>query len=376
MSLSRVPFQECDQRPLCDSIASELKEQFGISHLAALQRPCWNFVFSGTAPRGRFFVKVLRAGPERRINGAVEVGAQIAYALANAGVHGVVAPLRNADGDLVTQLATSKLLVYPWIEGSTGITSIAHNPIEHIQQVAHALARLHVSLGKLDEKGIRARSTSSDASPFSYSPASWAASASLLWSSVRTRVDCNHDLLTVLKVAEAETESLFASNPEFFGLIQADQFLHGDFCLENLMVAAGRLYIIDFDMCHRGSIAEDVAYTALAISGSRWLMGPRNGRVILRFFDEYNAERQRSSAVEVSRRELSTALVWSALKGLSLSYKAEQLFGRAAALRSIKNLVNSRRYLEIQHFARPPRSSQAWTASTQSQTITAGSLWF
>ena len=325
----------------------QLARHFGISDIVPIRCCSWNYAFSGSGPAGRFFVKVIRPGPERRINGAVEFGARVARALADTGYGEVVPPLRNRDGELLTRSRGAEFLVYPWIDNTAEVERAAANRVPRIDHLAVLLAALHQSLRDLDEHCLCTQGASRHTSPFSYSSEEWSRSALQLWSAAERCAGISVELHMALSTARSLADRLSANDPLFFRSSPEDQILHGDFQPRNLLLAEGRLRVIDFDMCHRGNLAEDVAYAALTASGAPWLMGERDNALVLAFLNAYNEERQRVGAVEIRGSVLSTALVWSVLKAMSLSFKAEQIMGRQAALQSILRLVGSRSFLEL-----------------------------
>jgi spectinomycin phosphotransferase len=71
-------------------------------------------VFVG-APTPRYVVKVRRAGAAR------EPAAAVARSLADAGVPGVVAPIRSGNGAVSTEAGGISITVYPFIDGRLGI---------------------------------------------------------------------------------------------------------------------------------------------------------------------------------------------------------------------------------------------------------------
>jgi Ser/Thr protein kinase RdoA (MazF antagonist) len=321
-------------------VSQALETSFGITDLVPLRRASWNFIFCGIGPGARFFVKVLKPGPEGRLNGAVEIGAQVAHVLARSGAQEIVAPLPNQDGQLVTKANGRYILVFPWVQ-STPADECSPPGMNAKIHAAAQLARLHAALGRLDDRITSADALLSYSSPFAYSPAEWVRSTRGLWLSARARVAEREDLVELLHRAEVQARTLIASNSEFFCHAKSDQFVHGDYRPDNVLMATPCPRIIDFDMCHRGNIAEDVAYAALAFSGPRWLVGPREAETVLAVWRAYNEERRLILATELSWPEMSTAMMWTLLKSISLSYKAEQVIGRSAALESICGLVST-----------------------------------
>lgn len=318
------------------AVTGALRKHFGIANLYRLPTTGWNFTFRGEGSRPPLFVKVLRPGPDGKINRAVETGARVAHTLAASGMLGVIAPLPNADGELLTRAADEYIVTYPWIEC---VAPNSRTLDEKLVPAARLLAHLHVALARIDDSRPDQQLDPCQVSPFSHSPEIWLRHAGHLFASAKARLHATPSMVDLLSRAEAAALCLAASDAQLFSSAKGSQLLHGDYRDDNLLRTLDGCKIIDFDMCHTGEVCEDLAYGALAFAGGKWMVGARDCDRIVQFVQAYNLERQSLDVPEAPVDKLSPVLKWTVLKAMSLSYKAEQVVGRWCALQSLSALA-------------------------------------
>jgi hypothetical protein len=136
-----------------------------------------------------------------------------------------------------------------------------------------------------------------------------------------------------------QMEELARQEPAFFDPEQQvgrQTVLHGDLRPENTRIRGHELLrVFDFDFVRLGVPEEEVAYSALSLSGPSWFSGPRDWQVCAAFIDAYQTAALAKGNTGLEPAQLHAALRWTLLKELCLADLPELVEQRYALLEDL-----------------------------------------
>lgn len=322
-----------------EALGDMLRQEYGIERLSVHRPGSWNVLFRGFDLTGRsYFVKVINdvTGAYRRRTTIYENVCSIVSSLCASGCRLTATPLRNREGRFVNAFCDLNVLVSNWIahEERDQMHELVAQASEHIDIGANALAELHWRLAE-----IPAANWEDEVMPHVQAPSQWAARLDAHIHNLHgTLLVDNTDgasVATCLREFEMYASLFIKSHPALFsGAFDHSQWLHGDFRPENLVMANSRTPMVgDFDLMHRGSPLEDVAYGGLCFAGHKWFAGKRDWVAFDRFVDSYFARRH---GYDVERDDVSQFVEWIVMRAITCSFKEEQLVYRMDLLREIR----------------------------------------
>jgi Ser/Thr protein kinase RdoA (MazF antagonist) len=310
------------------AILQGLPSPLGITSLTPVSASSWNALFQGSAAARRYCVKVMNEEtvPMRWDRDELEYSARAVTALASAGLQYIAPPVPLRGERCVLRCAGYTLSVFPWHESIRG----PGGSVE-FSRAAGALYKIHACGRQFarDEAEPETRFTRK------YGPAAWARSAEQIWDESERDLaagGAGSEVIATLRRARCDGIQFTNRFQKFFSASsQEHTLLHGDYRPENVSIEDGSARLIfDFDFLRRGPPEEDVAYAALACSGSGWFCGPCDWESCARFVRSYqkSACAARSGLLRVDF--LEAALYWTLLKELSLSFRSAEVQPRYA----------------------------------------------
>lgn len=268
-----------------EAVARRALGDFGIAGDADLRfvNRRENVVFRVTADTGEWALKVHRPG--YHTDGEIESEAAFLQTLAGAGV-GVAQPLRRRDGSHVAHVAdahgaTMQVSVQEWLPSATPLGSSPDTftgrgcpAVADLRELGRTIALLHDCAER-------------SGAPAGYDRHAWDAAGlcgpEALWGSAAHLPALSAAQRTILAEAEkavARDLHRLDRSPANYGPI------HADLTMENVLVSAGRVSVIDFDDCGEGWYLFDLATACFFLTGH-----PRGDGLVAAVLDGYRAQR-------------------------------------------------------------------------------------
>lgn len=323
-----------------DWLCKELKPLYGVKSLTQIDVKSWNAIFRADTESGCICVKILNectTGIRRHYNDLMYV-ASVTRAFAQYSGYVVPSPIAGNDGMEIRRVGNYWCIVYPWLD-MTNMQCLQENTAQNIsisRKAAQLLATLHGYGAQLSSVvGNRPITELYSA----YPAIVWSNNIDKIWSKGE---ECmRHRGLSktgkeILKNAKKEVASFISTSNKYFDYTEQNSIvLHGDYRPENIALSNRQSAIWDFDCTNSDAPETELAYAALSFAGPRFFNGPRQCNIVSEFIRTYKHEK----VISVSEDVIRDALLWQALRMLSLSFDEEQLCTRFGTYRNLQEIL-------------------------------------
>jgi Ser/Thr protein kinase RdoA (MazF antagonist) len=318
-------------------LLGELRPAYGIEALQPLCGQHWNACFHARSNTGDMFVKVINvASGEARPLEDLDLVARVTDRLRRAGLELIPRPVRSLDGAYRVRCGESWALAQEWIESDPVDARLELGAQERtaIVQGARCLFEFHRGTAGEQEAELGKRTVR-----VALTPSAWRSENDMVWQKSRSLLRQRGQNCVAERLAEraqARCRDWLASEHAMFEAEAERVVLHGDFRPENLVWGReGVRAICDLDAMHTGPPEADVAYGALAFSGPRWLIGPRDWSARAAFHAAYDQARHSAGLPALAPERVAAATYYVVLRALSLSFKREQFESRLELLEEV-----------------------------------------
>jgi len=320
-------------------LVDELSKLYPISDIQPVETKSWNGIFKATGDHHKYCLKFVNDFTTNipRSNSDLMFICEFMSFLGNQNFGFFLPLIPSSNGKLLNQILEYRVFVSPWIDDFTknSLNEDEAQSTEIVKLGARLLAKFHNCSTENKVINLTDREL-----PHCYNPFLWKRNLDIIFNKAYKNFHqrrSSQDNLAELNKIYNFCQNFIQNERDFFRNDLAKQIIiHGDFRPENIIgINSEYPKIFDFDVCHVNYPEVDVAYGALAFSGSRWFYGKRNWQLIDLFVKTYNL----SSQTGMNMNYFEKALIWVMLKNLSVSFKEEQLAPRIELLYDIqKNL--------------------------------------
>lgn len=268
-----------------EDVARRALSDFGLPHDAGLQfvDRRENVVFRVSTDAGEWALKVHRPG--YHTDSEIESESAFLQSLAGAGV-GVARPLRRGDGGHVAHVvdprgATFQVSMQEWLPAAKPLGSSPETFTGRARPAESDLRELGRTIALLHDCAEHS------GAPAGYDRHAWDAAGlcgpDALWGRA-------HDLPALSAGQRATLARVEAALARDLAALERSAAsygpIHADLTLENVLVSAGRVVVIDFDDCGEGWYLFDLATACFFLTGH-----PQGGELVAAVLDGYRWQR-------------------------------------------------------------------------------------